>query len=213
MKIGLSGRKIWLKRILFYAIFILFSLLFVVCAATVLVRFNTVFIEKASHEAKVQATRAINSAVTKAVSDMEQTEFMHVNSDLSGNISSLTADMPAMNLLRAKILEYSERNTSTLSKIYVPMGSLTKFSALQGVGCKIPVKICADGIIEADFAEEFTDAGINQVKHKVYLNVSANISIISYTLTKSETITVTVPIAETITVGEIPRYYGGGITN
>ena len=76
------------------------------------------------------------------------------------------------------------------------------------MGYRIPVKVSLDGVTKTDFDEEFIHAGINQVKNRIYIIVTARISIVSSFMTISETVSTEVPVSETIIVGEVPEYYG-----
>ena len=92
--------------------------------------------------------------------------------------------------------------------IHIPVGSLTKYPVLQGTGYRIPIKVSLDGVTKTDFQEEFVQSGINQVKNRIYIIVSAKISIISSIMTVSEIVSTEIPVSETIIIGDVPNYYG-----
>lgn len=208
MKILFGGNNSKKKSLLLTVVFflcILFVLLFVVFA-----RFKPIFIEKASHAAKIQATDIINKATDSVFSDIKPVELVIISKDSDGKITSLSADTIEMNRLKTKlsksIQEYAKSTEESV--VRVPVGSLTNFAVLQGVGYRIPVKVSTDGFTKIDFCDEFVSCGINQVKHKIYMTVSVRVSVISSVFTKTETISTQIPVAETVISGTVPNYFG-----
>ncbi len=212
MKIKLYGKTV--KKIHFPFIVILTFSVLVVFLFAVLARFKPVFIEKASHSAKVQATDIINKATDSVFSDISSLDLVIINQDGDGKITSVNADTIEMNRLKTKlsksIQEYA-KNTEN-SVVHIPIGSLTDFAVLQGVGYRIPVKVSTDGFAKIDFGDEFISCGINQVKHKIYMSVSVRVSVISSVFTKTETVTAQIPVAETVISGTVPNYYGDNMS-
>ena len=56
-------------------------------------------------------------------------------------------------------------------------------------------------------ADDFQQAGINQTRHRLYLNVFSQVKIIIPLVTDNIEVAAQVPIAETIIVGEVPQTY------
>ena len=61
------------------------------------------------------------------------------------------------------------------------------------------------GFIEARYSSEFESAGINQTRHKIYINVKTKIRIIIPLKSSDIEVSNEIPIAETIIVGKIPK--------
>lgn len=202
------------NRLHFFAFFIVFFLLFVCLAINILARFKPVFEEKASHAAKMKAIQIINDASDSVFSDIDAKELVTITSGEDGKITSVSANTIEMNKLKTElsksIHQYTENAESSTVKI--PIGSLTDFAVLQGLGYRIPVKIATDGFAKIDFDDEFVNAGINQVKHKIYMTVSVKVSVISAVMTKSETVITEIPVAETVISGAVPDYYGDNLS-
>ncbi len=214
MKIVLSNDVGFSKKSIFLFVFLLSLVVIFALTIAVLARFRPVFEEKASNAAKMRATDIINRASDHVFSDISSAELVNITTKENGEISSVVADNIEINKFKTKLsrsiqeLTENEKN----STIYIPLGSLTSYPVLQGIGYRIPVKIMTDGFSKIDFKSEFINAGINQVKHKIYAETTVNISVISAAMTKTETVTAEIPIAETVIVGTVPNYYGNGLS-
>ena len=88
--------------------------------------------------------------------------------------------------------------------IEVPLGWMTDKSVYYNLGPKITIEMEPLGNIESSYESVFESAGINQTRHKIYLNVKAKIKIIIPMYTKELEVDAQIPLSETIIVGEIP---------
>lgn len=214
MKIVLHKSFSGSKKLRFFVVFLSFLFFLVFLSIDILSRFKPVFEEKISHAAKSEAIEIINNATDDVFSDIDTKELVTILSDDSGRITSLSANTIEINKLKNElskcIHKYTENAESSIVKI--PIGSLTDFAVLQGVGYRIPVKIATDGYAKIDFDDEFVSAGINQVKHKIYMTISVKISIISAVMTKSELVATEIPVTETVISGVVPNYYGDNLS-
>lgn len=86
-------------------------------------------------------------------------------------------------------------------------GSFTGFKLLAGKGPGVPITISSIGNIETDLKSEFSAQGINQTLHRVYLQVTCEVSILTPYNNISEKIANQVLIAENVIVGKIPSTY------
>ncbi len=212
MKIRLNSN--FSKKLRFVCFFVAFSLIFTNLFFVVLARFKPVFEEKASHAAKTTAIDIINKATDDVFFDISSPDLVIIDKGEDGKITSVSADTTEINRLKTKlsksIQEYAESGEE--STVYIPIGSLTNFEVLQGFGYRIPVKISTDGFAKIDFDDEFVSCGINQVKHKIYMMVSVQVSVVSSVFARSETVTTEVPVAETVITGTVPTYYGDNMS-
>ena len=64
-----------------------------------------------------------------------------------------------------------------------------------------------DGNVLTDLKSEFTEVGINQTLHRVYLEVVCNVTILTPYQTITESITNQVLLIEGVIVGNIPDAY------
>lgn len=164
-------------------------------------------------EAKVTnaVTRLLDSAVTAEIQDRAITysDLITVEKDESGRITALTSNMAALNDLRTSILSdavavVDEIDTQSLA---IPVGNLTGINFLSGRGFDLPVEVMTVGSAHAVFRSQFTDAGINQTRHQILLEVTVSVDILLPGGDLPAEITAQVPVAETVIVGSVPDTY------
>jgi sporulation protein YunB len=96
--------------------------------------------------------------------------------------------------------------------IQIPIGQVLGINILANRGPKLAIKLTPIGTVDVVVSEKFEQAGINQVKHTIYIEVSTQVSIVVPLVSKEEPIKMKMPIAESIIVGPVPEtYFGGGI--
>jgi len=86
---------------------------------------------------------------------------------------------------------------------------------LSGRGPNVPIKMATVGNVETDLVSQFSQAGINQTLHRIYLNVSCKVTILTPFDSIEQEITNQVLIAEAVILGDVPdTYYNlNGIKN
>ena len=60
---------------------------------------------------------------------------------------------------------------------------------------------------DADFTNDFSEAGINQTAHRIIMDVSITMTILTPVGAESVTVTSGVVVAETVIVGQVPNSY------
>ena len=88
-------------------------------------------------------------------------------------------------------------------------GAALGLTLLAGSGPRIPISIVPVGSVQTDFETEFEACGINQTRHKVYLQLSASIRIVIPTGAKTTNVTANMLVAESIIVGKVPESFVG----
>ena len=91
--------------------------------------------------------------------------------------------------------------------IDVPLGAFTGIGLFAGLGPSIRLKTLPVVGVNTRFCSEFVQAGINQTRHSIYLEVVTDISIVLPGQTGRFAQTTQVLIAESVLVGEVPDSY------
>lgn len=168
----------------------------------------------AANEARRAAAEAVNETVEDVLEEygVEDGSFVEVQKSGEGEVQTVSANMTEMNLIRSEIAGAIEQKISGGQvSIGVPVGTLTGNAFLHGKGPEIPVTVTLAGNAEVDFESTFESAGINQTIHKVVLKIHIGV----YTFLEQdriEEIDTTIPVAETVIVGEVPQltpYFSG----
>jgi sporulation protein YunB len=85
----------------------------------------------------------------------------------------------------------------------------------MGRGPDIRINIYPIGAIVCTFSSVFTQAGINQTNHKIYVNVTSSINVVLPIHNKRIESTTQILICESVIIGKVPHFYldGGGMGN
>ena len=161
-------------------------------------------------------TEMIHTSISKVLkeADLDYQDLSEIQYDENRNVTAIEVNAFALNQLRGEITqeitkEISDLDTMSLS---VPLGSLSGNDFLDGRGPKIPLKMYPNGYLTSQVVSQFDEAGINQTRHRIVLNISVNItSAIPFYKTTSAVKSEFV-LAETVVVGTVPEYYTKVVT-
>lgn len=155
-------------------------------------------------------TVAVNDAIYYTLNDVNRyDDLITIERDEAGDVTSITTDSLKINRIARDTAYMSQENLTKMSAegIQVPIGALTGIEALAGFGTKINIKIIPISNVECRFVSKFTDAGINQTKHSLYLEIVSDISIILPSKSTNLASTIEVLICESVIAGKIPDTY------
>lgn len=155
-------------------------------------------------------TVAVNDAIYYTLNDnVRYEDLITITYDAEGNVSTITTNSLQINRIARDTAYLSQENLTRMSAegIQVPLGALTGIEALAGFGQKINLKIIPISNVECRFVSKFEEAGINQTKHSLYLEIVSDISIILPDKTSNLASTIEVLICESVIAGKIPDAY------
>jgi sporulation protein YunB len=166
--------------------------------------------EIARSKAQISGMQAINRVINeKIVSQIEYKDIVYVHKDNEGKIVMIQPNTIKLNQIMAKtvieVTDYLKQMSS--DSFYIPLGELTGSKILAGYGPKIKVKTIPVGQVKVDVLDKFDQAGINQTRHFIYLKVTSKIKVAVPFIAKEVNVISTIPLAETIIVGEVPHTY------
>ena len=209
MRLGLSRtRNRSLKGVgIFFTLFFLIFLIWLIFT-----KLQPSFIEYAKVYSNNIANEVVNSAVDDVFVKEEYQSLAKIMENSSENIKAIETDTAKINRLKSAIIQSMQKNIDSHKSdtVYVPLGSCSNLYFLAGLGPKVPIRIYPVSSVNADFKESFDSVGINQVKHKLYLDVSMKMSFVGMMFAQSDTVETSVLLNETIIVGDTPTYYGNG---
>ncbi|MBR3767608.1 MAG: sporulation protein YunB [Clostridia bacterium] len=159
------------------------------------------------------ATVIINDTVADMLSDGTYTfsDLVKIEYDQNGKISALTADSVRMNRLKSLISVSITKAIGEIeeSKISIAMGTLTGSTLLTGRGPNINLNVHISCSCSIEVRNSFEYSGINQTMHKVMLDITTNVYVLSVGETLSSEVFTSIPISETVIIGQIPEIYAG----
>lgn len=193
-------------RNIFYTVFLIFLIWLI------FTKLQPSFIEYAKVYSNNIANEVVNSAVDDVFVKEEYQSLAKIMENSSENIKAIETDTAKINRLKSAIIQSMQKNIDSHKSdtVYVPLGSCSNLYFLAGLGPNVPIRIYPVNIVNADFKESFDSVGINQVKHKLYLDVSMKMSFVGMMFAQSDTVETSVLLNETIIVGDTPTYYGNG---
>lgn len=201
-KLSRRRRKNRLPLRLFLAVLLPLALFFWADA-----NLRPVILTMAEAQARVMAVQAMNDAVFEVMrSDGLYEDLMTVVLDEKGRVAVMRADTARMNELATTSALRVQQNLSKIAEagISIPLGAALGVQLFAGSGPRITVKIVPVGAVSTDFKSEFSAAGINQTRHRIFLRIDTTVQMVIPTGTQTAQVSAHVPVAESIIVGEVP---------
>lgn len=184
-----------------------FIAIFIFC--TVYFRSNIVPTVMDSSVAQMRAitTNAVNIAATSVLNDgLTYDQLFEIEKDKDGKIAMIKANSPQINKIAREIANLAQANLDSLGtqEIQISAGTFTGLALLMGFGPDVTIKITPIGTATCDFVSYFQSAGINQTLHKIYIDVYADVSIVTPIDQPTIQVKAEVLVCENMIVGEIP---------
>jgi len=160
-------------------------------------------------KAKSIATIIANEEATNVMKKHTYDELFTLEKDKDGNITMIKSNIIAINEIISDVAVKIQNtiNQRGRENIEIALGSFTGFKLLSGKGPGVPIKISSIGNVETDLRSEFSEKGINQTLHRVYLQVDCEVSILTPYNSITEKVSNQVLLIENVIVGKIPSTY------
>jgi sporulation protein YunB len=205
MRSGIIKRKTKFKLVFMFVVLITFFNIFIYTLDKAI---TPTVIAVADAEMRAKSMEIINSAIlNEYTKQFNYDDVINVEKDGEGNITMLKADTLKMNKIANDVALNSQKELKNLgeSGIKIPVGYIFQNNILAILGPKVSVNMEPIGYIETRYQSEFESAGINQTRHKIYVQVYAKLRIIIPTKSDDIEVKSEVPIAETIIIGKVPN--------
>lgn len=206
MKYYVKRRKVKIKPYILaiIAIFALFNLFLYFFDTRVL----PAVLLKSQSMVKAQTVQTISETSLELFNDeFKYDEMIIIDKDEAGDINLIRADTVKLNYLSSQLSIKCNEKLQEMGDlgVKVPVGWITDKSVMYNLGPNVTVKIKPTGSIKVSYESVFESAGINQTRHKIYLNVEATVKTIIPLHNEEMTVTCEIPVSETIIVGKIPN--------
>ena len=165
---------------------------------------------RAEAHARVLATTSINQAIRENVAkNIRYEDLISVKVDSRGRVVLMQPNTGEINRLASDAtITVQELIKNTKDKIHIPLGQLLGSQLLAGPD--IPIVILPVGTVKSRVYDVFEQAGINQTRHKIYLQIRSTVRILIPLLSSQVEIKAEVPLTEAVIMGEVPQVYFGG---
>lgn len=156
------------------------------------------------------ANRSINKAVAEIVKDeIDYSDLITTKLDSEGKITLMQSNTIMMNKIASdvalKIQEELKQVKTTTS--YIPIGTALKSPILAKYGPQLKVSIEPIGTVSVDFKTDFESSGINQTRHRIYLEANTQVKVVIPLTTSTKEVKAQIPISETVIIGDVPNSY------
>ena len=171
-------------------------------------KMQPVILRYAESVAETVMLNTANQAVVNILKDekINYNDIIILTTDKNGAVTSLETDIYKTNYLKSnisneisKIIESRERYN-----VGIPIGSFLLNTYTSGLGPDLNFKMQITTTAFADFEDDFSSKGINQVLHSIYIKIRINGSILIAGYKKSIKVSTKVMVAQTIIVGNTP---------
>ncbi len=171
-------------------------------------RILPIVLEMGEVKIKSEAVKIMNEESVNIYSEnFKYDDIINIEKDSDGNITMIRADTVKQNYLASQVVLKCDERLSELEDlgVKIPLGYLTNNVMFYNMGPKITVKMQQVGNITTSYESEFQSAGINQTRHKIYLNLTTTMRVIVPFNSKEVEVTCQIPVSDTIIVGKIPE--------
>ena len=188
-------------------IILILSLLLMIFLTFADLRLKPVVINAARSRARLFASDVISRSVDAAVAESAGS-FINVIYGEDG-ISAIETNVIGISRLRADSIlnirgEISDIDRMTLD---IPLGNLAGGMLLTGRGFPVRIKLVPIGDVSGEIYSEFSETGINQTLHRIYLRVRVSMNMIVASDTVRLELADDILVAETVIVGRVPDAY------
>ena len=161
----------------------------------------------ASSAGKTILANHLHSVVQNKIYQCNE-KFVDVFRDVDNRITSIHVQTNRIDRFVSEVTEdlLNAILSFDCSEYGIPLGNLFGLIIFSGKGPLIRVKPVLLGSIANEVKSEFFDAGINQTLHRITLNYAVTIQYLSPIHSVSNTISISISLAETVIVGEVPIY-------
>ena len=188
------------------------SIILLFAVIVVYIRFVVTPVVKTVAEEKVRAltVSTVNAAVTSVLeaepSCVDMVEYGH---DANGDLNSIKINATRVNAVMQRSVQKTQNGLSDMisSGVNIPVGSVSGITFLSGKGPNLNVAVIPVGSVDARLRSEFSEIGINQTIHKIYLSLDSTIKIIIPGAGNTIKSSSEVLLVESVIIGKVPDTY------
>lgn len=162
-----------------------------------------------TNHAKKVAFMASNDSVCEYIENIKYDDLINMEKNKDGKIVALTANVSEINKLAANISSQIQKRIEENKEavLTLPISEIFSIRAVGAKGPKIKVWTMLEGNVDVKFKSNFEEAGINQTRHTIYVEITTNVATISPLYTKENQYVNSILVAESVIVSDIPSSY------
>jgi sporulation protein YunB len=175
-------------------------------------RIRPTLIQLAQVKARHIAGQIINEAIRFDISsDIQYQNLIKLTFNADGKIILIQPNTGEVNRIASEATLAVQRRLQKLPKneILIPTGQIIGSRIMAGFGPQIPVRVLPVGFVESIIHDQFESAGINQVRHRIYITIKATIKMVIPLISQEAQVSTDIPLVEAIIVGDVPNVFVG----
>lgn len=164
--------------------------------------------------AKAKCTTELTDAVNRIVRARMQSDsdgyadFVRLHFGEDGSVASIETNTPRLAKLSGDVVgDVTDALTHERMTVRIPLGSLSGSALLSGKGPDVRVKLAVSQKITCAVRGDFTESGINQTLHRVFLRVTVEVCALLPGAVQTFSVPTDVCVAETVIIGKVPEAY------
>lgn len=164
--------------------------------------------------AKAKCTTELTDAVNRIVRARMQSDsdgyadFVRLHFGEDGSVASVETNTPRLAKLSGDVVgDVTNALTHERMTVLIPLGSLSGSALLSGKGPDVRVKLAVSQKITCAVRGDFTESGINQTLHRVFLRVTVEVCALLPGAVQTFSVPTDVCVAETVIIGKVPEAY------
>lgn len=192
-----------------YLLFLTIILLLIISVVSFAIASYPIFVASCKTAASSKATHIVSDEVAKVMNDYTYDDLIDIEKDDNGDVVLIKSDTVLINKITAKIVSNIQDaldKTPTIM-VYINYGSVSGITILKNFGPKFDIELEAAGKINTEIKSEFESINVNQTLHKIYLNLSTSVSILTPIGVYGRDIDSKVLLTEAVIVGDVPDTY------
>ncbi len=167
--------------------------------------------ELSALEATSVASSAFTAGLNASLEDykLNYSDIVSFTYDENGNIKSLSTDIVTLNTLGNTIGDNTDKYINSVGtyEIKLPISSLLGGQMLSGIGPDISFYVTMRGLTSTNFINKFSDEGVNQTLHQIFLSVTIKTHVIFGGEVQIVEYNSEICIAESVIVGMTPNTF------
>ncbi len=165
--------------------------------------------------AEIRARTIASHAIGQAVKEGIQKQNLHsqdlVFYDYNDQQEVISYSINTMKIyeLSADVIENLTKELDTIGEtiVSVPIGNIMKSQIFSNMGPAIKIEVIPIGTAHIEYGTEFKSTGINQVNHRIWLEVNTELQIVSPLKENKITVSQQFTLVDRVMSGTVPPHY------
>lgn len=149
---------------------------------------------------------AIDEIVSKGY---DYKSLIDVSKDKNGDVNMVVTNSLKINELASIVATetYNYLDRYTKLGVDVPVFAFTGIKLISGLGKAIKMQLISVSTVKSEIVSSFTEAGINQTRHTLTLNIFSTVSLITKTSAQTVSDKISILIFDNLIIGKVPEIY------